>query len=258
MTASTVQLPGGAIEYRWFGPARVPGDTALVLLHEGLGSVALWREFPDRLAERTGLPVLAYSRHGYGASAGCALPRPLSYMHDEARGVLPRLLHALDIGRHVLVGHSDGGSIALIHAATPPHAGLAGVVTMAAHVYAEPVSIASIAAARQAYAGGRLRAALARWHGDNVDCAFLGWADAWLSGAFADWNLCDLLPAVTVPLLVLQGEGDEYGTPAQVRDIAAGVRGPCTTHLFADCGHAPQKDQPERTLQVIADFVAGL
>ncbi|MEC9346137.1 MAG: alpha/beta hydrolase [Pseudomonadota bacterium] len=258
MATELVEVTGGPVEVGWFGRPRAPGDLVLVLLHEGLGSVDLWRDFPDRLAARTGLPVMAYSRHGYGRSAPCTLPRPLSYMHDDARIVLPDLLAKLGIDRYVPVGHSDGGSITLIHAASPPHPGLAGIVTMAAHVYAEPCSISSIAAARQAFANGRLREALARWHGDNVDCAFLGWADAWLSPPFAGWNLLELLPAITVPSLILQGETDEYGTDAQVRDIAAGVSGPCTTRIFAACGHAPQKDQPELTLDAIADFLAGL
>lgn len=253
---SYAQLSQGRIEYRWFGKReRTP---TLVLLHEGLGCVDLWRTFPDDLAARTGCGVLAYSRHGYGRSAPCALPRPISYMHDDARTVLPELLRYLGIGDHVLIGHSDGGSIALINAGTAAAPGLRGVVTMAAHIFIEDVSVRSIAAASEAFATGRLREALERYHGANVDCAFRGWADSWLNPAFLHWNLEEFLPTIRVPCLVMQGESDAYGTAAQVEGIVAGVGDRATALMLPDCGHAPHQDQPEATLAAIGAFVAGI
>lgn len=249
-------LSGGDIEYRWFG-ARDNTPT-LVLLHEGLGCVDLWRSFPELLAQRTGCGVLAYSRHGYGRSAPCALPRPISYMHDDAQQVLPELLRHLGIGDHILIGHSDGGSIALINAGAAAAPGLRGVVTMAAHIFIEDVSVRSIAAANAAFAGGRLREALQRYHGENVDSAFHGWADSWLNPAFLNWNLEEFLPSITVPCLVMQGIDDEYGTAAQVEGIVAGVGPKARSLMLADCGHAPHQDQPEATLEAICAFVAGI
>jgi pimeloyl-ACP methyl ester carboxylesterase len=254
-----VEVAGGRIEYRWYGrPVSGADEPVVVLLHEGLGCVDLWRDFPDRLAAALDLRVLAYSRYGYGRSAPCRLPRPISYMHDEGRTVLPELLSALKIGPHLLVGHSDGGSIALAYAALAARPGLVGVVTMAAHIFAETVSIESIARAREAYERGSLRAALARHHGDNVDCAFRGWADAWLSGAFDAWSLVDLLPRIEAPCLVIQGEGDEYGTEKQVDGIARGVAGPVETLMLPDCGHSPHRDRPEAVLPAIRRFSASL
>ncbi|MDF1720867.1 MAG: alpha/beta hydrolase [Minwuia sp.] len=253
-------LTGGDIEYCWFGSP----DSALtlVLLHEGLGCVDLWRDFPDRLAATTACRVLVYSRHGYGRSAPCKLPRPVSYMHDDARDALPELLEFLNVGRHVLVGHSDGGSIALIHAGSVAGPGLQGVVTMAAHIFIEDVSVRSIAVASQAFAAGKLRDALARYHGSNVDCAFRGWADSWLNPAFRDWNLEGFLPQIRVPCLIIQGEDDEYGTAAQVARTVAGIRsggkGTAEALMLANCGHAPQQDQPDTTLSAIGAFVATI
>lgn len=257
--SSFVELSGGPVEYRWFGrPISDADEPVVVLLHEGLGCVDLWRDFPDRLAQTLDRRVFAYSRYGYGRSAPCLLPRPVSYMHDEGETVLPELLAALRIGPHLLVGHSDGGSIALACAALAPRPGLAGVVTMAAHIFAEPISIESIARARQAYETGKLREALARHHGDNVDCAFRGWADAWLSEPFRDWSMVDLLPRIQAPCLVIQGEDDEYGTAKQVEGIAAGVSGGVETLMLPGCGHSPQRDRPDEVLAAIRRFAASL
>jgi len=255
-----VSLANGDIEYRWYGDqsGNCGAALTLVLLHEGLGCVDLWRDFPSALAAGTGCRVLAYSRHGYGRSAPCALPRPVSYMHDDARDVLPELLQALEIGDHILVGHSDGGSIALINAGGAARPGLRGVVTMAAHIFIEDVSVRSIAAASEAYATGRLREALQRYHGANVDCAFRGWAESWLNPAFLDWNLTAFLPGISVPCLVMQGVNDEYGTVAQVDGIIAGIGEGAQALMLADCGHAPHQDQPQATLDAIGEFVATI
>lgn len=227
-----------------------------MLLHEGLGCVALWRGFPDALARATGLPAFLYSRTGYGRSSPAIGPLPLDYHHVEALDVLPRVLAAAAISRPIFIGHSDGGTIALIHAAAAAPSPLA-VVTMAAHVFNEETTLRGIAEAREAFAQTDLRARLSVYHGDNVDGAFWGWCDAWLSPAFRDWNVESHLPAVTCPVLVIQGQQDHYGTEAQVKAIAGQVSGPAETLMIADCGHAPHLEQPEAACAAIAAFLTA-
>ncbi len=234
--------------------ARAP---SLVLLHDGLGCVAMWRDFPARLAVRTGCGVLAYSRAGYGGSSPCALPRPLDYMHQEAEQVLPGVLDAAGVGECVLVGHSDGASIAAIHAGRVRDLRVRGLVLVAPHFFTEPVGLAAIARARKAWERGALRAQLRRYHGDNVECAFRGWNDAWLDPAFAAWDIRDALRAVEIPLLVIQGEADEYGTLAQVEAVHEAA-GPATVRLLPGCGHSPHRERPTRTLEAIAAFLLAI
>jgi pimeloyl-ACP methyl ester carboxylesterase len=243
------------LETAWHGP---PPDQAptLVFLHEGLGCVAMWRDFPAALAAATGMGAFVYSRFGYGKSPPALLPRPLTYMHDEA-ALLPEILDDAKIREAVLVGHSDGGSIALVHAATGD-ARLRGLALEAPHVLCEDVSVASIAAAREAYDHGDLRVRLARYHGANVDVAFRGWNDAWLDPGFRAWNLEAYLPKIQVPVLVVQGEDDAYGTVAQVDAIERGLRAPFTRCVLPSCGHAPHKDQPARTLAAMQAFVRSV
>ena len=243
------------LEVAWWGP---PPDEAptVVLLHEGLGCVGMWREFPARLAEATGLGVMAYSRVGYGASDPCALPRPLMYMQDEGTFTLPAVIAAARIREHVLVGHSDGGSIALAYAGVEPF-GLLGVVTLAAHVFCEPETLSAIAAARVDWLTSDLYERLQPHHGDNTEYAFRGWNEIWLDPRFKRWTLTAYLPAIQVPVLALQGEDDAYGTPAQLDAIREGVGGPVETALLSG-GHALHRDQPEETLARITEFVAGL
>ncbi len=251
-----LRVAGQDLEY-----LRLPGDPAkplLVLLHEGLGCVSLWRDFPVALAAATGCAVLAYSRAGYGGSSACALPRPLSYMEDEAQQVLPELLAQLQAERLVLIGHSDGASIAAVYAGAVPDPRLAGLVLMAPHFVTEPISVEAITAARQAYEAGDLRQRLARHHGSNVDCAFFGWADSWRHPDFLAWDLRAFLPSIAVPTLVIQGEGDEYGTKAQVETAASLIPSDVETHLLADCRHAPHKDQQETVLGLAVDFLRRL
>ena len=257
-----IDIPAGRIEYRWIGhrgsalhDAALP---VLVFLHEGLGCVALWRDFPDQVAQATGLPALVYSRIGYGGSSPCALPRPLTYMHAEGEAVLPALLAALGIRSHILIGHSDGASISLIYAGSAQRDGLLGVAVLAPHTFCEEISVLSIRAAGKAYAEGDLRARLAKYHGDNVDGAFRGWCDAWLDPAFMQWNIEGHVDRITVPVLVIQGEDDEYGTAAQVDSIAGRAKGGVDTLLLPDCGHSPQRDQAARTLKALAGFVGRL
>ena len=234
---------------------------ALVFLHEGLGSAEQWRDFPARVGKATGLQALAYSRVGYGASAPVPLPRPLTYMQDEAKDFLPRLLDALAIERTILIGHSDGGSIAVVHAALDAREKrrrIDGLVLEAPHVFVEDVSVASIAKAREAYETGDLREKLAKYHGANVDGAFRGWNDAWLDPGFRTWNIEEYLPSIEAPVLVIQGEDDPYGTRAQVDAIARQVSGPVETLMLPKCGHAPHRDRPDETEAAIVRFVNAL
>ncbi len=234
-----------------------PTRPTLVLLHEGLGCVALWRDFPQQLADASGHPVFAWSRAGYGQSSATSLPWPLDYMEREGRVGLPALLDAAGIGRCVLFGHSDGASIALVNAGLVADPRVQGLIVMAPHVFAEEMGLASIAQAREAYAQGDLRARLAKYHA-HVDCAFHGWCDSWLHPDFRRWNIEYVLPDIRVPLLQIQGEDDQYGTAAQLEAIARGVRGPCRTLLLRGCRHAPQFEQPAATLDASVDFLGEL
>ncbi len=253
MTA--LALAQGPIDYVWAVPP-VAGRPTLVFLHEGLGSISMWRDFPAMVGRATDCGVLVYSRYGYGNSAPCALPRPLDYMHREALDVLPAILAGLDVGPHVLVGHSDGGSIALIHAGAAPRPGLVGVAVMAPHVFVEQIGAAAILRAREAWERGELRERLARHHGANVDVAFRGWNDAWLDPKFLEWNIEEYLPGIAVPVLALQGEGDEYGTAAQVQAVAGATGGRLV--LLPECGHSPHRDQPQATLTALSSFINQL
>lgn len=236
-----------------------PGGSTLapvVFLHEGLGSVGLWKGFPERVAAATGRRAVVYSRTGYGSSDPADLPRPVGYMHAEALEVLPELLDRLGVDRPVLVGHSDGASIALVHAGGSGRP-VSGLALLAPHVLVEPITLAGIRAARSAYQDGDLRRRLARYHAD-VDNAFWGWNDVWLSPGFASWNIEELLPAIGVPTLVIQGDDDPYGTLEQVERIRAGVAGPLSAHHLRSCGHAPHLEQGPATFTALHDWLADL
>jgi len=226
----------------------------LVFLHEGLGSVALWKDFPARVAAATRCPALVYSRAGYGRSSPAALPRAPDYMHVEALTVLPALLDRLGIEEPILVGHSDGASIALLHAGSGKRP-VRALVALAPHVFVEDMSIASIDEVRRQYETTDLREKLARRHADP-DAAFRGWNDIWLEPAFRRWNIEGCLPGVRCPLLLIQGRDDEYGSAAQLDAIERQVGGTVARLELADCRHSPHRDQPEATLAAIVDFVA--
>src|ERR1700754_389314 len=225
-------------------------EPALVFLHEGLGSVGLWRDFPDRLAADTGRRALIYSRAGHGFSDVPAAPRTPRFMHDEALETLPAVLREAGIAEPVLVGHSDGASIALIHAAAHP---VRALVLLAPHVFVEDVSVASIAAAREAFETTDLRERMARHHRD-AEATFRLWNDIWLAPEFRDWNIEDVLPRITVPVLAIQGAHDQYGTLAQIDAIEAGVSGPFERAVL-DARHAPHLEAPEQTLRAAAEFI---
>ena len=255
--AESLEIAGQRLEVRRVGP---PPDAAptILLLHEGLGCASLWRDFPERLAAATGLGVMAYSRAGYGASSPCALPRPLSYMHDEARETLPAVLDAIGFRRGLLLGHSDGASIAAIYGGSRLGPRPDGLILLAPHFFTEDMGIAEIARAKAAYLEGDLRARLARHHGANVDCAFWGWNGAWLDPDFRKWEIRAVLPEITAPMLVIQGADDPYGTLDQVETARAQSGGPVETVVLDDCGHAPHRDQPARTIAAVAAFATGL
>jgi pimeloyl-ACP methyl ester carboxylesterase len=226
-----------------------------VFLHEGLGSVSLWRDFPARVAERTGCGIFVYSRYGYGASEKLAEKREPDYMHREADVVLPELLIDANIERPILLGHSDGASIALLFAAAFPGRARA-LILEAPHVFVEDVSVTSIAAAKVAFESTDLPRKLARHHAD-AEGAFRGWNDIWLDPRFRTWNFEEELARITEPILLLQGEDDEYGTQAQLRAIETRVEN-VTTVLLERCGHSPHRDRTEAVLDAIAAFVAPL
>jgi pimeloyl-ACP methyl ester carboxylesterase len=245
------------IEYAWVGPA-TPAAPLLVFLHEGLGSLAMWKDFPQQLCAALGCRGLVYSRPGYGRST----PRPAGerwtadFMHQQAQALLPTLLAELRVNEpYMLFGHSDGGSIALIHAASFAQRVRAAVV-LAPHILVEAFGLASIRQARQAYLEGDLRERLARYH-DDPDSAFHGWNEIWLSPEFEAWNITGLLPAIRCPLLAMQGEDDVYGTMAQIDGIEAAVPGTRLVKL-PGCGHSPHRDQPAAVIEATREFLASL
>ena len=227
-----------------------------MFLHEGLGSVALWKDFPERVVAATGCSGFVYSRYGYGRSDPLIEPRQADYMHREALEVLPQLLAVLSIDAPVLIGHSDGASIALIHAGATKWP-VRGLVAMAPHVFVEDVCVASIAQAKLAFETTDLPQRLGRYH-EDVASAFWGWNDIWLHPDFRNWSIEAYLPAVRCAVLLIQGEDDQYGSRAQVDAIARQISGPVETLMLQDCGHAPHVDRTEATLQAIARFVVGM
>lgn len=247
----TVIVHGRRIETEWIGPAPALAPT-LVFLHEGLGCVKMWRGFPAALAGATGCGALVYSRVGYGGSEPVTLPRPLDYMEEEGRVGLPALLEVMGVREAVLYGHSDGASIALVAAGSGVRT--AGVIAEAPHVFCEDVSVASVAKAKDAFMAGDLRVRLGRYHGDNVDGAFWGWAKAWSDPEFRAWNIEGVLPGVRAPVLAIQGEQDPYGTMRQVEAIVGGCGGP-VRRCVLDCGHAPHRERAAEVLAVAAGFV---
>jgi len=235
-------------------PSAHPREDAptIVFLHEGLGSVAMWRDFPQRVADATGSEAVVYSRAGYGRSDPAVLPRAVGYMHDEGERVLPELIARLGLERPILFGHSDGGSISMI-CAGGTDLELTGLIVMAPHVMVEDVSVASIAGAKHAYQTTDLASRLGKYHAD-VDAVFRGWNDIWLNPDFRGWNIENYVPRIRCPIMAIQGEDDEYGTMAQIDRIAA-LNADVDLVKLADCRHSPHKDQPEAVIDAVAAFV---
>jgi pimeloyl-ACP methyl ester carboxylesterase len=249
-----VVVDGKRLEILWIAP-RDPAVSAIVMLHEGLGSIALWKDFPRALAERTGCGVLVYSRFGHGNSEKQAERRPITFMHHEGEVVLPELLDQLGIVRPILLGHSDGGSIALIFAGKYPER-VRALILEAPHVFVEEYGLASIRAAKVAFETTDFRTKLARYHA-HVDDTFRAWNDIWLDPEFPRWNIEAYLGSIRCPVLCIQGEEDEYGTRAQVDTIVANVPG-AELVMLPQCRHSPHRDQREATLEKMAEFVAKI
>jgi pimeloyl-ACP methyl ester carboxylesterase len=245
-------LPNQSLEYRFIGPPPEAAPT-LVMLHEGLGCVGLWSDFPDKLAAATGAGVVVFSRAGYGASSPVPLPRPLSYMHDEARATMPALLDAIGFRRGILIGHSDGASIAAIYAGSHDDRRLRGISLIAPHFIVEDICVESIAQAKIAYETTDLRGKLARWH-KNVDVAFWGWNGAWLDPEFKKWDIREYLPYIRVPIQIVQGEDDQYGTFRQIEIAQEECKSPVDVTMLPGVKHSPHREAPDRALAAVAGF----
>ncbi|XDA99127.1 alpha/beta hydrolase [Sulfitobacter sp. LCG007] len=254
--ANSVTIGGRKLEVACFGP---PPDAAptLVLLHEGLGCVALWRDLPQRLSEATGMGVLAYSRAGYGQSDPVDLPRPLDYMTREATGVLGPLLDLAGVRQAILLGHSDGASIAAIYAGSVSDMRVRGLILIAPHFFTEPGGLAAIRAAGEAYRSGDLREKLAKYHVD-ADMAFNGWHGAWTDPGFETWNIADAIDHWRVPVLAVQGDADPYGTMAQIREIETRIYSPLEVLVLPGAGHAPHLECSDAVIEGIASYCETL
>lgn len=253
--ATPLIVDGVTLEYAAHGPAPDQAPT-IVTLHEGLGCVALWRDFPRKVAEATGFGVFVYSRQGYGQSDPAVLPRPTDFMTREAIDVVPHVLDACGFRSGILFGHSDGATIAAIYGGSVIDHRVRGLILMAPHFFTEPEGLAEIARAAETYET-ELRPRMARYHRDP-DNAFRGWADTWLSPEFATWNVADVIDYLRIPVLAVQGREDQYGSLAQVDEIETRSYAPVDMAVIDDCRHAPHFEQPEQTLAAIAEFAARL
>lgn len=249
-------IDGARLEYYCLGPAPDAAPT-FVMLHEGLGCAALWRDFPKRVAEVTGMGVFVYSRAGYGQSDPVDLPRPLDFMTREATQSLPQILDAIGFRRGILFGHSDGATIAAIHAGSVEDFRVRGLILMAPHFFTEPGGLAAIAEARNSYEQGGLRERLARYHRDP-EIAFRGWNDVWLDPGFAKWNVAEVIDYFRIPALAIQGRDDQYGTLAQIEVIDERAYSPVDMVVIDNCKHAPHLEQPEAVLAAVAEFTERL
>lgn len=250
-----LSIDGASLEYKWLAP-EVADAPIIVMLHEGLGSVGLWGDFPERLRAATGAGIFVYSRAGYGQSSPVALPRPLDYMQREALDVLPKILDAIGFRRGLLLGHSDGASIATIYAGAHQDHRLSGLVLIAPHFIVEDISVASIAAIKTSFETTDLKAKLARWHKD-VDNAFYGWNGAWLDPKFRDWDISEYLAYVRVPIMVVQGAEDQYGTLRQAEIAQDECYCPVDLKIISAAAHSPHREAPAATLEAIEQFATA-
>lgn len=251
-----VVVEGVRLEYRRIEQTR-NGRPVLVFLHEGLGCAASWKDFPDRVAAATGCGAIVYSRAGYGGSDPVALPRPLSYMHEEGLDVLPALLGALEVDDSVLIGHSDGASIAIVHGGSETRSQVRGLVLESPHVFVEEFGLVKIRSIEEDYRSGDLQRRLARYH-EDVDGAFWGWHGAWTDPRFVDWNIESYLPQIQGPVLIIWGQQDPYGSVAQLDAIDRSAGGAVERLVVSDAGHSPHRDSPDLVIDSITRFVAAL
>jgi pimeloyl-ACP methyl ester carboxylesterase len=251
-----LDMPPLRLEYRMIGP-RPDAAPTIVMLHEGLGSVGLWGSFPDDIAAATGAGVFVYSRAGYGRSRPGAMPRGIDFMHEEACTVLPRVLDAIGFQRGLLLGHSDGASLATIYAGSVQDHRVRGLVLIAPHFFIEAFGIAEIERANAAFASGELREKLKRWHAD-VDCAFRSWSEPWLNPDFRKWDITEALGYIRVPILIVQGEDDQYGTLKQIEVAQRECFCPVEAAVLPDVRHAPHREGPDQTLAAVTEFVYRL
>ena len=254
--ASPLIAGGKALEYYCVGPSPDKAPT-IVMLHEGLGCAALWRDFPQKVAEATGMGVFVYSRQGYGQSDPAELPKPIDFMTREAVDVLPEVLDQIGFERGLLFGHSDGATIAAIYAGSIEDFRVRGLILMAPHFFTEPMGLAAITEARAAFEAGDLRGRMAKYHKDP-DIAFRGWNDTWLNPEFKKWNVGEVIDYFRIPVLAIQGADDQYGTLAQIEEIENRAYSPVDTLILENCQHAPHQEQPDAVLAAIAEFSARL
>lgn len=249
---------GHRLHYEWIGPGPDAAPT-LVFLHHGLGSVETWQDYPQRLCQASGCGGLIYSRWGHGRSDPVtSAPRPLDFMEDEAWQTLPQMLHELNVRAPILVGHSDGGSIALLHAGGPVPLAPLAIVTVAAHVFYDRHTLAAMTQARKEWDEGDLRAGLHRYHGDNTDSVYLAWSGLWLRAEALDWNIERHLAKITCPVLVIQGSEDAFGIEAQVDAIVEQVSGPAQRLILQGIGHEPQREARQASLAAMAGFIEAV
>jgi len=257
ITQGSYEIYGIELEYKFIETIQINSPT-LVLLHEGLGSIALWKDFPEQLHKATGCSVLAYSRQGYGASAKAELPRTTKYMHHEGEVILPVVLDYFNITNSVLIGHSDGASIALIHAGSTQEQRIKALILLAPHVFVEDITIQSIQKAKDVFQNSNLPDKLAKYHKLNIEHVFWGWNDIWLHPEFKDWNIEEYLPQINIPLLIIQGRQDQYGTTLQVEKILRQTHGQASCSIFENCQHSPHADQKDLTIKAITQYMNNL
>jgi pimeloyl-ACP methyl ester carboxylesterase len=249
-----LNVNGSYLEYRWIGRPK-PGQPTLVFLHEGLGCVDLWKDFPDKLSYATGFSAFVYSRKGYGGSESHEQPRSLDFMHIEGINVLPMVFDIAGIESAILIGHSDGASIAIIHTGYSDDNRIVGLILEAPHLFVEQKTIIGIRHTKKVYEQGNLRERLKRYHGDNVDSAFHGWVEAWLNPEFESWNIEEYVPRISVPIMAVQGCADEYGTNAHIESLKGLLPGTIKIVELPDCGHSPHIDKAQDTLEAMTKFI---
>jgi pimeloyl-ACP methyl ester carboxylesterase len=248
-----LKLGSKKIEIQWHN-GELTNRPALVFMHEGLGCVGMWKDFPKRISDSTGCPCFVFSRFGYGYSDPCSYPWKINFMHSQALTVLPQILKQAGIEKYILIGHSDGGSIGIIFAGSPNTKGLSGLITLAAHVFCEQCTVESIQQARINYEQQDLKEALKKYHCKNTDNAFRGWNDVWLNPNFINWNIEKYLKKIKVPMLAIQGKEDKYGTDKQIDSIKSKVNN-VESFLLDDCRHSPHIDRSETVLKIMTKFI---